>query len=181
MRYLLVVFLVLFSYNMSFAERLSLPSDITVEQRLELEKKIFEFKSQNVGTLPATNPEKVNAWIDVGKNLGIALTTAAKELGATTDKFLESNTGKMTAIVILWKMVGKDILHIVFGFVLLVVVGIIWVYMFRRMYLIRSTSTSETGVITHEYYAPDEACGGRFFATMVGLFLLGTCVLIILN
>lgn len=52
-----------------------------------------------------------------------ALSIAAKELGVTVNDFLHTDAGKLTALLIIWKVAGAAIVHILYG-IFFVTVGL---------------------------------------------------------
>jgi hypothetical protein len=50
-----------------------------------------------------------------------ALNIAAKELGVTVNDFLHTDAGRLTAALIIWKVAGTGIVHILFGLLVLVI------------------------------------------------------------
>lgn len=87
------------------------------------------------------SPEKVNEWVELGKNIALAFTTVAKELGVAADQFLNSTTGKVTLVLILWKVAGQDILGFTIGVMFLFTFVPLWIYFFRRLCLMKSKTT----------------------------------------
>lgn len=84
------------------------------------------------------SPDKVNEWAELGKNIALAFTTVAKELGVAADQFLASTTGKITLVLIIWKVAGQDILGFTVGVVFLFAFVPLWIYFFRRLCLMKS-------------------------------------------
>lgn len=116
---------------------------LTEVQRAEVQKFIAVTKEQNskkgskeldVPYAPGT--EKVNGWVDAGVSLGKGLAAAAKELGVAANEFVKTPVGKLTAAVVLYKFMGKDIIKLVSGFLFIVVFGSTWIYIFRRLCMI---------------------------------------------
>jgi hypothetical protein len=101
------------------------------EQQAELALQAARMKK---GSVPETvsTPQKVNEWVQVGNNVGTALISAAEKLGQTADKFLESKTGKITIVLIVWKMMGSVIIHVGTGIAFWVVSTIILIWLFRK-------------------------------------------------
>lgn len=58
-------------------------------------------------------------WADFGKNLGVALVSTAKELGIAVNEFSQTGIGKVTTAIIVYKLVGRDIIHFVVGLILM--------------------------------------------------------------
>ena len=92
---------------------------LTDEQKAQLALQAAQMNAQNEQEqstiLPSTlDPKELNEWVDLGKNIGLAVAATAKELGVASDTFLESTTGKITVVLIVWKVMGEDIIG-VFG------------------------------------------------------------------
>jgi hypothetical protein len=71
----------------------------------------------------ATNPSEVLStaagWgrqaSEAAAGFGKAFTVAAKELGITVNEFLATDAGKLTAGLIIWKVMGASIVKMLFG------------------------------------------------------------------
>ena len=67
-----------------------------------------------------------------------ALGIAAKELGVTVNDFLHTDAGKLTAILIVWKLAGAAIVHMLYGFLFitvgLTIVRVIYMRLFTKGY-----------------------------------------------
>lgn len=67
-----------------------------------------------------------------------ALSIAAKELGVTVNDFLHTDAGKLTALLIIWKVAGATIVHLVYGMVFftvgMVMVRMIYMRLFTGSY-----------------------------------------------
>jgi len=125
---MILVVLLYFGNTLSAAELNT--TGLSEEQLAQLALQAAQMKkniTENVTT------EKVNEWVDVGKNVGIALAATAGELGVAVDEFLKSTTGKITVVLIIWKVAGKEIMGLFVGMTLIVVFTPMWFYFFRRM------------------------------------------------
>lgn len=54
-------------------------------------------------------PQSVNSWAEVGANIGKGLVGAARELGSAANDFAKTDVGKLTVVIIVWKMMGKEL------------------------------------------------------------------------
>jgi hypothetical protein len=69
--------------------------------------------------------KEMGEWGAVGQGIGVALISAAKELGVAANEFATTPLGKIATGIIVYKMIGEDVLGGFFGtFVLLV--GFYW-------------------------------------------------------
>lgn len=120
-------------------------NDLPEETKLAIAKQILDAKKASQPSLPGVvtavegiTPEKINVWAENGKGIGIAIGSAAKELGLAADAFLKTDAGKITVAMIAWKVMGKDIFQIIGGSVFFIILAGIWVHVYRRTCLIGS-------------------------------------------
>ena len=85
--------------------------------------KVVETDKNKISTNDLNNPAKLNEWVDLGKNIGLAFNGAAKELGIAVNDFVNTPVGMITMILIIWHFIGGMILHFV-GSILVLVVGL---------------------------------------------------------
>lgn len=74
-----------------------------------------------------------------------AIGIAARELGVTVNDFLKTDAGKLTAALIIWKVAGATIIHMLYGIVF-VTVGL---FFMRTMYLRLFTARYEKVTYRH--------------------------------
>jgi len=113
---------------------------LTEAQKATLVQQVEQMKTAAAKAEQASQftPDKVNEWAELGKNIALAFTTVAKELGVAADQFLNSTTGKITLVLIIWKVAGQDILSLAIGGLFLLTFVPLWVYFFRRLCLMKS-------------------------------------------
>jgi hypothetical protein len=63
----------------------------------------------------------VDQWVSLGMKIGQALAGCAKELNLAVNDFMKTPAGKVATVLIVWKVMAIDILHIVGGLMILVV------------------------------------------------------------
>ena len=111
-------------------------------------KKVAETAAQAAS--PTVQPEKITAGVTLAATWGQqaaaaaegfakALGIAAKELNITINDFLASPAGKLTAALIIWKVAGATIIHLLYG-LLFVTVGltmarVLYVRLFTKEYV----------------------------------------------
>lgn len=119
--------------------------DLSEEQRAEVMLQVAKMKKETplVETLP--DPEKINQYVEIGENIAKAAGAAAKELGYAADEFSQTNLGKITIALIAWKVMGDDavaltnrIIKIVVLIPILFAFISLWVYLYRREFVIES-------------------------------------------
>lgn len=117
-------------------------SGLSDAQKAELVKQAEEMKK--AAAAPAA-PDKVAQWIDLGKNAGLAFTSFAKEVGVAGDKFLESTTGKLVVVGLIFSMSVKPIMHFGGGLLVLLIAVPIWFWSYRKQYIDTIHYDKETG------------------------------------
>lgn len=95
-------------------------------------KKVAETAAQAAKPMADVTPEKVTAGVALAATWGTqaaaaaegfakALGIAAKELNVTINDFLKSDAGKLTALLIIWKVAGAAMMKAIYGVVFLAV------------------------------------------------------------
>lgn len=111
-------------------------SDVTKQElKISCQQEILKSK-QAIGNplagVDVSNPEKLSQWGLVAQEWARALGIAAKELGIAVDEFLDTDAGKLTAIIIIWQVAGEAILGFVVGIPLLIIVMVVGLRTARR-------------------------------------------------
>ena len=95
-------------------------------EKAEVIKMVAEKASKGNATASvATSVSVVDAverWSVVGSNLGKGLGAAAKELGVAVNEFAVTPVGQLTTWLIVWHMIGAQLIH-VFGGILILLFG----------------------------------------------------------
>jgi len=117
---------------------------LTDVQKAELATSIAKLKEKSKNQITeAPTVQKVNQWVELGANLGKGLASTAKELGVAANDFVKTPVGKVTAFIIIYKFVGRDIVHFVVGSLFFIVIGGSWMYAFRRVCLMNEINYNE--------------------------------------
>lgn len=77
-------------------------------------------------------PDKVAEYAQLGAAIGSALASTAKELGIVANDFLKTPVGAIAATLIVWKVAGEAVVHVVGGGLLFTVFLPVWWISFRR-------------------------------------------------
>lgn len=93
-------------------------SKLTPEQKTQLLAQTVELQKQanNPTNVSATLRNEASQWGELGANMGRATVAAAKEVGLAANDFAQTPLGKITIGIVVYKIVGTNILHIVYGF-----------------------------------------------------------------
>jgi hypothetical protein len=116
-------------------------SKLTPEQIAQINSQVSEMTKDPVN-VSATVRKEAEAWGELGANMGKAMVGAAREVGVASNEFANTSLGKVVVGIVAYKVVGKDILGVIFGSLILAI-GYslaIWVLTTRRW-----------SVVTYEY------------------------------
>lgn len=103
---------------------------LTPEQQAQIVQQVAQMKQQAQDVPVVDQAEK---WVNLGANIGKGLAGSAKELGVAVNDFAKTDVGKLTTFLIVYHIVGDDVLHLIGG-VLFIILGV-WVttfIMFRQ-------------------------------------------------
>lgn len=190
--FIFVVTMLLSSLSFAQINSRNISSDydnLPEQTRLAIAKQIADAKAAQKPALPgvvetvaAVTPERLNEWAEKGKGIGMAIGSAAKELGIAANDFLKTDAGKMTMGIILWKMLGHDVTHFIGGFVFFFSLASIWVYIYRRTCLVSSITLTPiqlkvlgvevTRNIKTTEYNQRPGDGEHFFLMVIGVAII---------
>lgn len=94
---------------------------------------------------------RANEWVDIGEGIGAGVAAAARETGLVVNEFAKTPVGKMTTFVILFKVVGKDLLGLVIGSIVLVFFWTVWLVYTRSLFGKEKNVVTEGSVKTVTY------------------------------
>jgi len=63
-----------------------------------------------------TSAEQLDKYVDVGERIGQAIAGIGKGVGEGGDAFLNSTTGKIAVLAVIWKVMGKDLYYLMNDF-----------------------------------------------------------------
>lgn len=112
MKYLIALLLILSLQIPAFAATANV-NGLTDEQAAELELMGERMKSNTVESIP--NAEKLSQYAELGEQIAKAIGAAAKECGVAVNEFVETPVGKLTTFIIVYKLIGRDMMHYVCG------------------------------------------------------------------
>lgn len=101
------------------------------ELALQVAKQVEEQKAV------VQNPKQVKEWVSYGTEIGQALAGTARELGVVANEFIKTPAGQLTMGMIIWKVMGNDIVHVGLALILFFTLVPGWIYMFHRMCIIK--------------------------------------------
>ena len=120
-------------------------SKLTPAQVQQLAAQAETMSQSSTGNISKTVRDEAAAWADLGANIGLALVSAAKEVGVAANEFSETSLGKIVVFIVVYKVVGQAIIGIVVGFGILI---------FGYSLAIWLLTTKRWSDIKYEYDAP---------------------------
>jgi hypothetical protein len=119
--------------------------------------------------------DTVDKYVNIGERMGKMLGGAAKELGVQVNEFSKTPVGQMTTVLIIWKLIGSDIVHVLGGVTILMIGFPFILYMVRRARTLTVTyDTTKNNIfgnypITSKQYGELDSsyAGGYTFAAAV--------------
>lgn len=114
-------------------------SGLSDEEKTTVREKLEEIKkAQSPLSDMIPSAGKLSQWASLGQQFGAGIAQTAKELGVTANEFINTPVGRMVAIVIVWKLIGGALVHIIGGVIFFLIALIIWLRIFNRLCLVKS-------------------------------------------
>lgn len=126
----------------------------------------------------AQSQAQISHYIGIGKEIGEAVKNGLESVVDVSNKFANTPVGHFTMAMIAWKILGRDLLHVVIGIPLYIILLSVWVYFARRFYFGRWVKRYVDGKKQHVFEEPykfDPMADGRSAAT----FIMCTTLLIL--
>lgn len=156
-------------------------STLSEEQQLTLRKSMLDMKKQAAEATPVETVKKISEWASLGQQFGAGLAQTAKELGIAANEFVNTPVGKLVAAIIVWKLMGGALVHIVAGVAFFIVAMSFWWVNWKRMCLIKTEKDVEGkhffGLCSNKeytYYEPGDVDGTRG-----AMLAIVTCIVLI--
>ena len=127
-------------------------SKLSEAEKAEVIKMVADKASSKDSSVPvALAEDRVEKWVKIGSNIGQGLAGAAKEVGVAVNDFSQTPVGQLTMLLIVWHMIGAQLIH-VFGGIMIWIVGIAIIrHMVARAYPSKITYSKEVKNIFGNY------------------------------
>ena len=126
MKYFMLV--LLFLPVAAFGQNLDLRG-LNERQIAELQAQASKMKSPE--NISATVRQEATAWAELGANIGTGMVWAAKEVGVAANEFSQTGLGKIVTGIVVYKVLGKEILGVIVGSAILLAGGLLTLMIFR--------------------------------------------------
>lgn len=117
-------------------------------QEAELQLQVERMRNSQTPTV-----DDVKEYAALGHEIGSAIASTAKELGVAAEEFAHTSVGKITIGLIVWKLIGNDLLQAVVGCSFFLVTMTLWAKYFKKLCIVLQTDYYESGKvksITHQ-------------------------------
>lgn len=117
-------------------------SDLTADQlaKIRAEQEVEELEKK-VATY--------GKWVGVGGEVGTAVKEGLTAVVDVADKFGKTDVGKFTLTMVAWKVMGRDIVRIVLGFIFIVFATWFIFYSFRTTCIERKVLVNNPGFLKY--------------------------------
>lgn len=122
--------------------------------------------------------ETYGNWVGVGGEIGNAIEEGLTAVVDVADKFTGTDVGKFTMILVAWKVIGKDLVRIIIGFVFLILITFLFFRVYRNTYVPKSKLIERTpqgfwkrDIKKYEIIVPNDNWDGYNFVKILMLFL----------
>ena len=143
------------AFTVSAQETLQVDVTKLTTQQLQVYQQLKQAQAQStaMATLDNLTPERIDKYAQVGKAFGSAFKECWSTVSTDAEKFGQSDAGKMTMILIAWKIMGNDAINLVeksvqslIGIPLLFIGTIFFITILRRQCFKRPALISTTAV-----------------------------------
>lgn len=133
-----------------------------------------------------TNVERMEEWTIFGERFADVIISMCHKLGVEVNQFINTPVGRITTIVILWKVVGVQLWSIVGGTIAWLLITGILMWSFSYFHMQRKVKTKDKeGVVTVEYIrryefdSNDNAVGSIIIHCIFFIAITVTCLTIV--
>lgn len=87
--------------------------------------------------------QEVHNWVGIGKEVGDAVNSSLQAITTQSNNFAQTGIGKLTVAVVIWKVIGDQVVHVVGAILWMAVFLPIWLWSYRRMCMTRRIKTGK--------------------------------------
>ena len=96
--------------------------------------------------------QSAREWVGLGKEVGEAINSSLSAVTEQTSKFADTKIGHLTMALVVWKVIGSDLVRLIAGALLFIVIFPIIIWSMRKYmahkYLVNETVDPATGKVT---------------------------------
>lgn len=120
-------------------------------------------------------------WVGIGKEVGVAVNSSLEAITNQADHFSQTGVGKFTMVIVAWKVIGDQLIHVVGGLLEILIILPIWIWSYRKFCTShRVLVKKEAGFWgAKEYHTTElESDGDVFWGHWIAAFFLLLVVLL---
>jgi hypothetical protein len=171
MRYLLAIVFIAAVLGMpaAHADDQQQQETVTIPKSMLSQDQLNELKKQTEGK---TIRENVSAWAGLGKEVGEAMNSSMQAITERTNEFAQTRVGKLTMILVTWRVLGDQAIHLLSGFFEAIVFIPIFIWSYRKTCMTRRVKTGKDQWQVVEYKSSAEVTPRVGHAIAVMLFAI---------
>lgn len=118
-------------------------SKLSETEKAEIIKMVADKATTKETVISTSTEDRVEKWVKIGSNIGQGLAGAAKEVGVAVNDFSQTPVGQLTMLLIVWHMIGAQLIHVLGG-ILIWIIGISIIrFMINKSYPCKITYSKE--------------------------------------
>lgn len=126
--------------------------------------------------------QKYGNWVGIGHELGTAVNESLSAITTQANNFAQTPVGKLTAALVVWKVVGHDGMGFIIGALEIILIFPLWVWSYRK-YLPRNIVDTETlndkgKVVSRTYKLINNPLGANNYSDNTTAFVIGHYVML---
>lgn len=145
------------------------------ESKIVVDKSLLTPEQLSKATHGDLNAD-VHSWVGLGREIGDAVNSSLSAVATQSNNFAQTPVGKLTAVLVVWKLIGQDVVHVSFALIEMLVFIPVWIWSYRRTCVDRRFET-EKGKWTVVPYKPLGEFSVRAMHLVAAAILIGVFVL----
>ena len=116
--------------TLAFSTSLAIAQDTTVT--IPVSQLTKEQRAAMTMTQTQARVQQYGEWVGVGKEVGEAVNSSLSAISDNAAKFADTRLGKVAMMVVVWKVVGDNILDIIFTLIMVFVATPVLVWSYKK-------------------------------------------------
>lgn len=133
---------------------------VTIPRSMLTKDQLSELTQKNLRS-------NLTGWAGVGREIGEAVNSSLQAITTQSNNFAQTPVGKLTVLLVIWKVIGDQCVHIFAGLVELLVFVPLWVWSYRKMCLTRRIRIGKDQFQVVEYNGKGYDMGPRAWHGLV--------------
>ena len=143
---LLLAIVFLFSVAPAFAQQQS-EEQVSVPKSLLTREQLDSIQAQNL----KDKIDRYGKWVGAGHEIGVAVNDSLAAITTNANAFAQTPVGKWTVFIVIWKVIGHDLMGFILGIGTLIIGLPLWIWSYRK-YLPQTVITERTYDTTNRWF-----------------------------